>query len=472
MTTPSRSGGGFLRVIASWFAVPPPAPATLAIFRIALGALVVFDAATRIPTAGLFLSEAGFFPSALQDADRPSLFNLFGGTWWPVALLVVYGLCGLCLVAGLRARTAALVGWFLILSLHHRNPLVTNGGDFLLRLALLWSCFLPLGAAFSADRAMGRTGLGEWPAGAWIVFRIQASLIYLVTAGHKLASGGWLGGDALSRALQMQEWQKPLAELLARQHGWLPFLGVAVVAVQIAAPIGLLMRFFAVRMVSVAALAGMQMGFFLLFHLGLFPWAALVFLIPFLPLGRAEPAAYGVRRDWRTAVCVAIAACTFSYAALSLVFPKSNPAVEHTLQLTGLNQRWPMFASPPDQSSRVVVLVDSGGDTIDLIARSWAGNGVIAGRPFAFPDASHRLYEDARWSGFLYAVAGNDFAGGEKSQRLVAGRLGAYFASRFPQLAANGWRVVAFTRFHDADDENDGSEDTWSELARSAPAGR
>ena len=57
---------------------------------------------------------------------------------------------------GYRARLATIACWFLVMSIHNRNPMILSAGDILLRLLLFWAMFLPLGARYSVDAALDK----------------------------------------------------------------------------------------------------------------------------------------------------------------------------------------------------------------------------------------------------------------------------------------------------------------------------
>lgn len=439
-----------LRRGASIFQAPPPAEWLLVAFRLCLGVLVVVDAATRIPDAGIFLTDAGLFPSSLQEPWRPSLLNLADGEGWAVAFLAVYGACGAAIALGIRPRLASLLAWFLVLSIHHRNPCVTNGGDFLLRMTLLWSVFLPLDSGWSLLRRSARPA--RWLPGVWTIYRVQIAAMYLVTAVHKLVGGAWLGGDALVNALRLVEYARPSAAAIAANGNLLPLLSFAVVFTQLVAGAGLLLRPAWVRGVSVAMLAGMQVGFLVCFDIALFPWIGLVTLIPLLPIS-AMKATELEPWGWRSVVAVCVATVTISFAVFSPLNPTDDTTPEKLLKLLGLNQRWTMFVSPSPESHRVAVMVGEGLGRMDLIREAARGDGTFTDGPFG---GTGGLYPSSRWTAFLVALADGAMTGGEASQRMVARRLGERYAAKFPDLARDGWRVVVFTRdnrtgvaFHD-----------------------
>ncbi len=149
---------------------------SLAAFRIALGVCVIWDLIFRFPTITEMYSDRGFFTRDASFEYQQLVFGdgwqnwswsfywLWGSPGFQVALFVVAAVFALMLAAGYRTRIVTIASWALLCSLHVRNPLVISSGDFLLKMMLFWSMFLPLGKVWSLDAWLGRKPAGEHPA--------------------------------------------------------------------------------------------------------------------------------------------------------------------------------------------------------------------------------------------------------------------------------------------------------------------
>ena len=147
----------------------------LAALRVGLGLLLLADLLGRARDIRAFYTDSGVLPLAARERLVSEWFlsvhALSGDLWWQVLLFLVAGTAALALTVGYRTRTATVVSWVLLVSLHNRMPIVLNGGDVLLRMVLLWAVFLPLGERWAVDaerrarRATGESGpLTEPPA--------------------------------------------------------------------------------------------------------------------------------------------------------------------------------------------------------------------------------------------------------------------------------------------------------------------
>lgn len=188
----------------------------LALFRVALGSLVIADVVTRAPNLEPFYTDFGVLPVApyVQEfANRLHIsIHLGSGTLgWQVFLFSLTFLCGLALLVGYKTRLATVLGWFLLVSLQNRNPMVLNGGDVLFRMLLFWSFFLPLGARFSVDAALSEPQ-PQRPRGAaanllfsggTMALTMQVFYIYVTTAILKDGKEWWPLGTASFLALSL-----------------------------------------------------------------------------------------------------------------------------------------------------------------------------------------------------------------------------------------------------------------------------
>ncbi len=130
---------------------------SLAVFRMALGLLILWDLLwQRWPCLHAHYSGGVMDPALLADESRMlgwflSLHQLFPDPTALHTLFAVQALLAVALIAGWRTWVIAPLNWLLLCSLQAANFFVLDGGDALLRLMLLFGCFLPLGARWSLD---------------------------------------------------------------------------------------------------------------------------------------------------------------------------------------------------------------------------------------------------------------------------------------------------------------------------------
>lgn len=191
-------------------------PRSLAIWRMALGVVVLLDVRLRWPVAGSMYSDAGWLTRDLAGTlhrllagEVPtratwSVLWLDGSEMFSRAVLVAMALAAIPFLLGWRTRLFNVVLWILVASVHARNPLVTTSADMLLKLMLMWGMFLPLGRIWSIDARRARAPANVEPvfslASAGLI--LQLFQLYLFTGIAKL-NGPWLDGTAMEYVLRL-----------------------------------------------------------------------------------------------------------------------------------------------------------------------------------------------------------------------------------------------------------------------------
>lgn len=425
---------------------------SLALFRIAVAALILVDLARRAGDFTAFYTEAGVFPVELARAlaPRPAAFSLHviaGAS--PLAVAALFALAAAAAVAlavGWHARIATAVSWALLVSLHARNPwLASMGGDALLRLFLFWGLFLPLGARMSLDARRNsalRAAPDLYVSAASAALLGQICLVYFATGAQK--SGElWADGTAVRYALELDPYATRFGTWLLHEAAWL--LPIATHGVRWFERLGPLLAF---APIATGPLRTLTVALFFAFHLalaagldvGIFPAAAMAGWLAFLPawfwdvlLRRDEPtlrasASAPIARRWPVEILVGalFAWVVVDVGAVTLEtsdpFPGPVRAVGSVLRL---NQYWTMFSpNPPVYDTWIERIGETGGGVrID----------VALGRPATSvqPERSSRLesWSWRVWLGYLQARDAKDPLRAAALDRLAAVSCGGWNAT-------------------------------------------
>lgn len=259
---------------------------TLALFRVALGAVLLASLIGRAGDVGAFLSDAGVLPrDALLAAGGAgwSLHLASGSATVQALLLLAQTLAALALIAGHRTRAAAIVGWVLLVSLDARNPLVTGAGDAWLAGLLFWCMFLPLGARYSIDAALSAAPPPADPRHlSWAGAGLTLQVLLAPLCGALLTGRAWWpDGAGLAQLLASDRLADAPGRWLAAAHP----AGIAAIAriaywVAVLAPLAALSPWAtgALRRAAIVALALLHLGALALLSLGLLPWVGLASL--------------------------------------------------------------------------------------------------------------------------------------------------------------------------------------------------
>lgn len=199
-----------------WFA--PRSTAPLGLFRLVLGCLLILWGLLVAPDLHTWFAERGVLPlSALRllNSDTLPRLDVLADVANPMALVAIFSLYMLAVIgvaAGFYTRISTLLAFVLLISFHHRNPIILNSGDTFMGLMLLYLVFSPAGACYSVDRLL-RVRRGTEQAGppprlpAWAqrLIQIQISIVYLDTFLGKVQGQHWLDGTAVYYPLHVAE---------------------------------------------------------------------------------------------------------------------------------------------------------------------------------------------------------------------------------------------------------------------------
>lgn len=381
-------GGGIWWRLAPWAGIDPRG---LAALRIGLAAVLLIDLWTRTAFFSALYTDAGIFPRVFMDPWMRStvapLHRLGGSFAWQAALFAASAASAVCLLLGWRTRIAAVVSWLLLVSLHSRQPLVLNFGDDILRMAMFWSLFLPLGRVWSLDARRAPAGpdrLAPVCTLATVAYLLQIAFVYFFTALLKSGPDWHADGTALYYALHMDAWVTPLGVFLREYPRFLWLVTRATLILELVGPFLLFVPVWWLRTATVLAFWGLHIGIAMSYTLGIFPWTDLVVLMPFLPPrlwdllgGRRAGTELRLRvaADRLAAPVWAAVAVVLLYVTVYNVDSVRSLALPSWLTRTGnflrVNQQWRMFT--PDGPRRDGWFVIPGtladGSAVDLSNR-------------------------------------------------------------------------------------------------------
>jgi hypothetical protein len=251
----------------------------LAIFRIALGLVLLQDLYAQARGLEAFYTDQGIFPRAPPAMPWMwSVFQLTGTTVGVTLLFATGALATLAFTAGLFTRVATAATWVLFVSLEHRVPEIHNGGDRLAALLLFFGAFANLSGRYSLD-ALRSGGCTEVPALAPRLLQATPVLLYFSTAIEKIrdAGWGWFDGSVISANVRLRGWTRFGGVWLQGHPSLCTAIGAATIVIELAIPL-LFYSPFAPRVTRLLAIighVGLQVGILLSFKVAMFTYVAL-----------------------------------------------------------------------------------------------------------------------------------------------------------------------------------------------------
>ncbi len=382
---------------------------SLALFRIALGTLILAGLALRTADFRIFYTDEGVWPVAVAWGEdwAPGMWSLHlldGSFGWQAALWVAEAAAGLALLLGWQTRVVAVLAWVLVASAQKRDVMIVSGAGALLRQFLFWGMWLPLGARWSLD-ARRRSGRGGAELGGAVLsmasaaLLLQVVLVYWVNVIYKSDPAWRSTGDAIWMALSQETYSRAAGRALLAWPALLRAFTHGTLALEALGPLFAFLPWANARwrLLVAGLFISFHAGLAAMMHLGLFPFISIAGWLPFLPgalwcRGAESPR---LRRSGRlanaaVAACFACAVC-WNLRPLLPALKKLDP-LAHVLRF---EQRWAMFAPKPRELDSWYVVV--GTEARGLETNLWTGESPVnwrRPRDFAtfFPTDTWKLY--------------------------------------------------------------------------------
>lgn len=283
-----------------WF--EPMSSSTLALFRIAFGALVLLWTLSLSPSLFAFFSQDGILPR--QPQFERGAWGVLGVFESDVAVAVVYFvllLAAVSLTFGFKTRLSAFLVFFCVVSLTRRNPWILNSGDLLIRVLSFYMLFMPAAVALSVDRWLReRRRFWEFPTRpVWPLrlVQIQVSILYLTAVWDKTRGTTWNEGTAVSYAFRIGDLERlPIPPFVEDSLVLANLLTFGTLAIELA--LGILVWNRKLRPWVLLLGVSLHLGIDYAVRVGFFSYAVLVAYIAFLPPDTVESWIGSLRAWW------------------------------------------------------------------------------------------------------------------------------------------------------------------------------
>jgi hypothetical protein len=382
----------------AWFVVDIR---TVALFRVGIALMAMYDTFLRWPDRCTFYSDEGLVLSStmVTDVDSmwPNIHTLYGTCSWTTGIFAVQLMMAALMLVGCFPCIASFVLWFMFCSQFHRNPYVDNAADTILRSCLLCASLMPLNASrgslyafFVQQKPQPKRTLCVNELGVQAL-RIQIASVYFVTGLYKLlvpsletlgstSVNPWLSGEAVQQVLACCDYRTSWGDLLLSMPQLCQLLTWSTLLVELSSPffllfagdVGVLATLFVLESMHAVMGLAMNLGNFsficcaaLLCNVPASVWTSkpmaivdkrshfvqnaiaipLVLLMvssPVLNWGGAgsEPVTQGLNEFGHNLTCMKTTQSPLRYVQC---FEHLNPL----LNLLGLRGKWNMFELPP-----------------------------------------------------------------------------------------------------------------------------
>lgn len=210
-------------LIHLWFSIDKRG---LAVGRMLIWSILIIQLLTDMGDIRALFTDAGILPTHLLPSLYPNenlwaLHSLSGDFRWQALLMWVQLLLAIALLIGWQTRIVTIGSWALLLSLYARNPIILNGGDFVLKMILFWAMFLPWGERWSLDAS--RTSKIDQQTYLWpgsFALLIQLLCIYVFSAFLKVHPAWMSDYSATYSALSLDIFTNPFGQRFSQHYVW------------------------------------------------------------------------------------------------------------------------------------------------------------------------------------------------------------------------------------------------------------
>jgi hypothetical protein len=264
----------------------------LAILRISLGLVLLADLIYRSKDIKAFYSAKGVLPipTLFEHLWHPSFFSIYTSVDSEYLIQLLFAInffCVFCLIFGYRTRLFTVFVWLFLISLHNRNPLITQAGDNLMRMIVFWGIFLPWGYLYSIDSYRNiRAKINyNYESFAGIAFVCQIAFLYYFSALLKNSPEWHTDFTAIYYALSLDQLVTPIGEWLYPYPELLKMMTASVYYVELLLPFLLFIPLYNhwFRGMIIVSIIMLHVGIYATMNVGLFSATSIVSMFGLLP---------------------------------------------------------------------------------------------------------------------------------------------------------------------------------------------
>ncbi|MEC7946807.1 MAG: HTTM domain-containing protein [Myxococcota bacterium] len=178
---------------------------SVGLMRLTLGALLVWSHLAYWPELTELIGPESLVAARNAgsglDLERLALYELADTVEGVRILHAAFTLPLLAFAAGFGGRLMGLAALAVLVSLHHTNPWMQNGGDRILRVWTLSLLIVPCTRAFSIDAWIrtrrGKPRIPTVPVTAHRMIQLQTIILYGMSGLDKLEGSTWRSGSAV-----------------------------------------------------------------------------------------------------------------------------------------------------------------------------------------------------------------------------------------------------------------------------------
>lgn len=258
----------------------------LILFRVCLGSFVLLDLVFRALELPEFYTDAGVLPSwalirYFLSPEQVTFHVSNGSLLFQYFLFIAQALLCIGVIIGYRTKLCLLLLYVFVMSLHNRNLIINDVGDWFLSAIVFYSLFLPLNgpSVQDAEKSTHFKGLASF------AYIFQICMIYTAAAFFKNHPAWHTDGTAILYSLHLDYYVSPW---VAQFRQYPELLKIATIGVYYFEMIGpllvlLLSRFAQIKTLIILLFVGFHISIAIIFNFYILTIFCILAWIPFLP---------------------------------------------------------------------------------------------------------------------------------------------------------------------------------------------
>ncbi|MCX7728470.1 MAG: HTTM domain-containing protein [Bacteroidia bacterium] len=335
-------------------------PVFLSIGRIFTALIILIDLYYRFQNLEAHYTSKGVLPSFIIKNYYPfyqyyfSIHTFFDSLLAQKIIFITHFIAAFMLLLGFKTRLFTVINFLLLLSLHHRNPVILQGGDDLLRITLFYMIFLPWGEYYSLDKKFsfnkGNQTKTNDTVFSWmyVVFLINVAFVYLFSALLKTSEEWRINGNAIYYALSLDTLRTSFGTFLYPYYPVLKILSYIVYYIfEIIVPVLLILSpSVHIRNIAVVLIIVLHTFIILSLKVGIFPYVGICTAFMLLNINKypASRALQFQQNEFYFAIIIFILILRYNLATLNNHWFSITLLEDRVLNSIGLSQRWNMFS--------------------------------------------------------------------------------------------------------------------------------
>lgn len=281
--------------VYNWFKSPQHLIGA-SILRIIFGVLIVYTYIVNYPLRHYFWGNEGIIDNATYIEMNRIFFSVYGLFESPLIFELIYHLgiiIAFSFTIGFGGKTTQILNYIFTFSLINRNGLISDGGDNLMYICLLYMLFMNVTAYFSFKIKKQESKLKiKWKDQLAIIHNFgfifviaQLCLMYFMSGLYQVMGERWHTGTAVYYVMQVEQYSTQLLpDFLLNNPEFIVLATYASILIKLAFPFAIFNKY--TKYIVIFSIVSFHIG--ILLQMGLVTFSLIMIAVDFLLISNSE----------------------------------------------------------------------------------------------------------------------------------------------------------------------------------------